>query len=132
MRSKLIAFNIAFISLFIFNLMPNHTCLAQNASSEQIQQAQETALKEKQLQTKKDDSIKIFVKKIVIKGATCLTQKDIYSVIKLFQNKWLKKDDINQIADLISSLYMQKGFLDKPADISFKFVNFVLEVEIKE
>jgi len=74
-----------------------------------IGRSQEILREDKALRQKIEQGEQFFVEKIVLKGASKLSQEEIRDIIVPFQDSWMTKKDIQQIIDALKSAYEKKG-----------------------
>lgn len=67
--------------------------------------------KEKKAKVKYRDAEKIFVKRFTVEGATLIDEQTIRSLVESFENKKLALEDINTVAEKITGVYRQRGYL---------------------
>ena len=106
---------------------------AQGPSASQIQRSQEFLEKEEALQEKLRE--KVFIQKIEVEGATLIPAGRIKDTVAPFQNKWLGKKDIGQIAELIRQLYyiyIEEGKSELALEVSHEVEGSILKIRIKE
>lgn len=120
------AFTILFIIFGSFNL-----CFSQPTMGE-IDKMQQDIEMEKALRTEIEKGKKAFIKKIVVKGVTLLTEDQLKEIILPFKNHWLTESDINLILDSLTSAYKQKGLEGQPSKISFRIKKSLLEIIVEE
>lgn len=106
----------------------HYTIFAQPPVGE-IQRAEEILEKEKILREKLEKKEKIFIKKIIIEGASLISEEKLEEIILPFPRKWLSKEDIQQILEQILQAYKQK---DKEPEISYQIRKRQLKILIKE
>ena len=105
-------------------------CPAQVSSMSQIQRSQEILQKQEELTKKLEQQEKVFIKKIKVVGAAFLSEDRIKEIILPFQKKWLEKEDIRQILDLIKQAYIEKA--KKEPAITYQIKKQELEVQVNE
>jgi len=99
-----------FIILAFFSLSILSLCFAQDTAS-QIERSQEIIRGEEELMHKINREEKAYIEKIVIKGATKLSDDEINGIILPYQKKHLSKEDIQQVIELIKQKYEVKGII---------------------
>lgn len=117
------------LTLF-FSLSFNNLCFAQSVS--QIEKSQQDLEKERALRAKIEQEEKVFVKKIIIEGATLISAERIKEIILPFQKRWLSKEEILQILHSLTAAYKEKGYSDQPAKISYQIKKASLKIKIEE
>lgn len=95
----------------------------------EVLRSQELILEEKSLRDKVID-YKVFIKKIIIKGADLLSQDKIKKIILPFEKKWLTKYDIQTIEDLIRQAYNKQGIPEEKLKLSSKVEKNILEITL--
>lgn len=76
---------------------------------------------------------RVFIKKINVFGFTLVSQKEIEGIIKLFENKELSLSELQKIADLITDIYRQKGYVTSRAYLPpQKIEEGILEIRVLE
>jgi hemolysin activation/secretion protein len=128
MKKILIIVNLFFV--FLGGNMEN-VCLAQSSAS-QIQRAQEILEKERALSQKLEEPQKIYIKKIMVEGASLLSPEEIREIISSFQKRWLTKEDIQQIMESFRQAYQRRGYAKQPAKISYRIEKRNLIIVIEE
>lgn len=105
-------------------------CFAQKTAGE-IARFEELLEEEAALRQKINSPDKVFVKKISIKGAELLNEKEIGEIIPPLEGHWLTEDDINQIAGALTQAYEKKGVKLAADEITTEIKGDILEVCIK-
>lgn len=78
-------------------------------------------------------SEKMLIKKIVVTGATILTENDIKDIVTPFENKELPLSEMQKVADLITEAYRTQGYITSRAYIPpQKIENNKFEIKIIE
>lgn len=98
----------------------------------QVQRTHEILEKEKALREKIEKEEKVFIKRIVVEGASLLSKDEIDKIILPFQRHWLSKEDIQQIINLLIQTYNQKGYDASKVNISYEIKKRQLIIEINE
>lgn len=98
---------------------------SQDNSVSTITRSQEMIEKESALRENINKNDKIYLKKVVIKGAASIDKEKIKEMLRPFKNYWISKDDIQSIIDSISAIYQEK-------EISYKINKNTLNVSVKE
>ncbi len=76
---------------------------------------------------------KLFIKKINVIGVTLISQRQIQEIITPFENKELTLRDFQKIADLITDIYRQKGYITSRAYLPpQKIEEGILEIRVIE
>jgi hemolysin activation/secretion protein len=120
------------IFIFLFLILSfSCFCFAQTTPA-QLQRSQEILEEERTLRGKLEKEEKVYIKKIMVKGATLLNAKQIREIILPFQKHWLTKDDIQQILALIERSYINNGYVTKLKGISYQVKKRILEIQIEE
>jgi hemolysin activation/secretion protein len=121
----------AFITL-IFIAVFSNTCFSETPSMGQIQKSQQDLELDKSLRLEAEKGQKVLIKKIIVKGATLITEDQIKQVILPFKNHWLTQSDIELILSSVANIYKQNGCQGEPARISYEVKEGNLEVNIEE
>jgi len=83
--------------------------------------------------TQEAGGLKILIKNISVTGVTVFSVDKIKSITKEYENKELTLKDIQKIADLITDLYRQKGYITSRAYVPpQKMKDGVLEIKVME
>ena len=100
-------------------------------SVSQMQRAQDLLEKERALSQKLEEPQKIYIKKIIVEGATLLSPEEIKEIISPLQRRWLTKEDIQQIMESLRQAYQRKGYTKQPAKISYRIEkkNLIIVIE---
>jgi len=106
--------------------------LAKIPTASQIEKTQEDLEKEKALRELIEEGQKVFIKKIIIKGVTLLTQEEIKDIVQPFQKHWLSQGDVQQILEMLKQTYKEKGYPGQPAKILTQIEKGQLIIEITE
>ncbi|MCX7661198.1 MAG: hypothetical protein N2Z79_00765 [Candidatus Omnitrophica bacterium] len=93
--------------LFVISLCLSFSSFSQVPTAE-IQRQQELLEKERELRKRIDKEPRIFIKKIILKGVSLLSEEEYKKIILPFQKRWLTKEDIQQILEKLSEVYKQK------------------------
>jgi len=117
-----------YILTLFFSLTFNNLCFAQPVS--QIERSQEILEQEKILREKIEQEEKVFIKKIIVKGTTQVSEEQIKEIILPYQKKWLTKNDIQCLIDSFKECY-QKQVQEIPA-ISYKIEGRKLIIEVTQ
>jgi len=121
----------AFTILF-FMLVSFSPCFPQSPSAGKIEKMQQDLEMEKALRTELEKGKKVFIKKVILKGATLITEEQLKEIILPFKDRWLSGSGINLILDSITSAYKQKGYEGQPEKITFQVKDGNLEISIEE
>lgn len=119
----------ALISLFLI-LGFFYLSIAQTPPTGQIERSQEILQKEGIFKDKIEKQEKIYIKRIIVKGATLLDQEQIREIILPFQRHWLTKDDIRHLVDSLKQSYQQQS-REVPV-ISYVVEGGKLIIEVKQ
>lgn len=98
----------------------------------QLERSQEMIEKEEALRSKLENQEKVFINKIIISGSTILPEEDLKDINLAHKRKWLTKDDIQQILELIKQRYETEGYPTDSLKIDYKIKKNNLEVQIEE
>lgn len=120
----------ALITLFLF-LCAFTPCFSQPTPA-QIERSQELLDKEKALREELERGEKVFVKKVIVKGATLLKPEKIEAIILPLEGHWLTKEDIRQVRALIEQAYLENGYLNEIKGVSSLVKKQILEIQIEE
>ena len=121
--------SIVFVLLLIFT-----SCNAgwSQPTMGEINKTQQDIEMEKALRTEVEKGKKVYIKKIVVKGATLITEDQLKEIVLPFKNHWLGESDINLILESIINAYKQKGYEGQPSKISFRIKKSLLEINVEE
>jgi len=108
------------------------SCQAQGPSVSQIEKSRQDLEMDRALRIEVEKGKKVFIKKVIVKGATLITEEQLKEIILPFNNHWLTQADINLILDSIAGAYTQKGYAGQPARASFQIKYGFLEISIEE
>ncbi|MCM8787845.1 MAG: hypothetical protein NC935_07355 [Candidatus Omnitrophica bacterium] len=120
------------LEIILFSLFFKFYSFAQHPSASQIERTHQILKEEQTLQEKLQKEDKVFIKKIIIKGISLLTEDEIKKMILSFQKHWLSKTEAQQILEEIKQVYAQKGYKNQLLKISFKIKKNYLIIEVKE
>jgi hemolysin activation/secretion protein len=73
-----------------------------------IARSQDMLRQDEALRQEIEQGKKVFVEKIVLKGASKFSEKEIKDIISPFERNWLTKKDIQQIIDSLKAAYVKK------------------------
>lgn len=119
-----------FVFFFIFGIL--NFCFAQ-ATPSQIERMEEVLREQEALRKKIEEPEKIYIKKIIIEGVTLLSESEIKDIIAPFQKRWLTKEDIREILELIKQVYKEKGYSEELIKISYRVIkNRQLKIKVEE
>jgi len=118
--------------LFIFSIHAKVNCFAQSSSASQAQRTEELLEKERQLEEKIQQPEKIYIKNIIVQGASLLDQEKIKEIIEPFSKYWLTKGDIQKIMDAIKVAYQKKGVLEQLVKVSYEVNEESLLIKVEE
>lgn len=106
--------------------------LAAPPSTAQEERSHEILQKDQELRAKIEEGEKVFIEKIVVKGASALSKEQLDKLVSPFEKQWLSQDDIAGLEDAIRQLYIGKGHKKNPSEISSQISQDVLEITVKE
>lgn len=75
---------------------------------------------------------KFFIKKILIKGVTILSEDTLKEIILPFEKKWLTKGDIQEMLDAIKQAYKKAGLPEEKIKLSSQVKKRTLEIIVEE
>lgn len=82
---------------------------------------------------KDDGEEKIFVKQIFISGNKKISTKKLRKIIRNFENKYLKKSDLQKLQNDIMNLYIKKGYIFVTPLLDIHEIDdFILKIKIIE
>lgn len=81
-----------------------------NAEGAVADQVEETKPVE-EIESIKEEADKVLINKIIVSGNTILPNSEIYAIVASFEGKELSMADMQQVADLVSDAFRQKGFI---------------------
>lgn len=125
-------FALSVILFFLCSLIEARGAAFAQTSASQIERTQEMTQNEEVLRNKIEEPKKSFIKTIIVQGASLLSKDQIKEIVLPFQNRWLSKDDIQEIMRSLSAAYGQKGYQNQPAGISYEVKKNSLIISIKE
>lgn len=103
---------------------------------EEIEREKEKPKIEKRLPLEEKPALpgeKVTIKDIKVIGATLLAQEEVNKIIVPYKNRVLTLRDMQEVADLITDAYRQKGFITSRAYLPpQKIVNGVMEIRVIE
>jgi len=102
------------------------------AGTGQVQRSEELIGQEQALQEKIEKPEKFLIKNIEIDGAVFLNQDQLSEIKELFEDRWLTKNDIEQLIDLIKQAYDETGRLDDIKDITYEIKKNTLQIKIEQ
>ena len=118
------------VILFICSVTgAREACFAQAPTASQIERTQKDLEKEKALRETIEKGQKVFIKKIIVKGATLLSEEQIKETILPFQKHWLTKEDIQRLIDSLKQLYQQQTQQVPTVSYEIKSRNLVINIE---
>jgi len=136
MFKNLVLLPILFITAIFFLLSPVYSQVPSSQTGGGVEQQEREIEKEKRLREKIekprvvpeiDEEIvpskerplsedeKVLIKEIIVEGASLVSAGEIEEVISIFKNTELTLKDMQKVADLITDLYRQKGYLTSRA-----------------
>ena len=101
-------------------------------SASQIQQAQEALDKESALRQKLQQPQKFYIKKIIVQGASLLTEEKLKQIISPLERHWLNIQDIQLIIETVRQAYTEKNHPLGPAQISHEIKGRFLIIKVAE
>jgi len=101
------------------------------ASPEQIQRSQEILQEDKMLREKIGQEIKVFIEKVVVKGADDLSKEEINNLALPYLKRWLKESEIREFIDQVKELYAKKSHDGISFEVSRKINGSTLEIIIR-
>lgn len=113
--------------LIVSLLSVQFACYGEPISGSDILRNQELIKQDQELREKAIET-KVYIKKIVVTGATLLSQDEIKEITSLFEKKWLTKFDIQTMEDLIKQAYSKKGVPPEQIQLSFEVKKGVLTI----
>jgi len=120
------------LAAFLFLMFNSAAYPSQNESASTIARSQEMIEKEESLRGNINKNEKMYLKKIVIEGATLIDKEKIKETLQPFKTRWISKDDIQLIIDAISAIYQEKGYAEKIEGITYKVNKNTLNISVKE
>lgn len=118
------------IALIIFGIVSNLAAQSVPSASE-IERSQELLNEQRELNRRIYDEDKVFVERIILKGASALTSGQIDGILGAFEQKWFSRHDIQGLIDAIEMTYKNNNLPIKP-QISYQVNNDSLEITVKE
>lgn len=121
-----------FVAALIIIFAALDLSLAQTPTASQIQRTQELLEKERALQEKIKTGTKVFVKFIVVQGASLINKEEISQITSGFKNRWLSQSEIKEILGLVRELYRQGGYQGRVSEVFYKMEKNSLIITVKE
>lgn len=104
---------------------------AEPISGAEILRSQELIQKDESWRQKIKEE-KFFIKKILIKGVTILSEDTLKEIILPFEKKWLTKGDIQEMLDAIKQAYKKAGLPEEKIKLSSQLKKRTLEIIVEE
>jgi len=123
--------NKALVWFLLLGFVLTHPCLAQ-VSPSQIQRSQEILEKEQALRKRIEEEDRFFVETITLEGATLISNEEIKEFTLPYHNRWLTKEDIEEIIQLVKQSYEQKGHAQDTLKIDYRIDKENLIINIIE
>ena len=106
--------------------------LAALSPTAQDERSREILREDKELRARIEEGEKVFIEKIVVKGVSSFSKKELDEVIRPFEKQWLSQKDIENLEDAARQLYLGKGYTKTPPVISSQISQNILEITIEE
>lgn len=127
---------IRFISgslLFVALVFTFHSLvLAAPPSTAQEERSEELLRQNKELRDRIEKEEKVFIEKIVVKGASALSKKQLDELTLPLEKQWLSQSDIAGLEDAVRQLYIGNGHKKNPPGISSRISQDILEITVQE
>jgi len=121
------------VILFIaFSVILVATATAAPSLTVREERSREILQEDKDLRAKIAEGEKVFIEKIVIKGASAVSREQLDEATLPFQKRWLAQRDIEGLEDAVRQLYLGKGYKENPPEIFSQVSQNILEITIKE
>lgn len=118
------------VALILPALVPTKS-MAQTTAA-QIQRAEDLTSEEINLRKKLAEDGRVFINKIIVKGAGLISGESIDQIISGFQKHWLTPSDIQQIIEQIKQVYQQSGLAGQLDKIEYQIKGNNLKILIQE
>jgi hemolysin activation/secretion protein len=127
-------FTIVFSVLLFFSFIVSVSGFAGIAPSvsQKALRSEEILRKEETLRKRIEEPPKSYVKKIVIEGSSILSEEEIAKISQRFEKRWLTKQEIQQVLDLIKEVYKEKGYPEKIGEITAEVKGKTLKIMVAE
>ena len=129
MRKPKEIFALFVILFFLCSVIGVRQASFAQTSASQIERTQEDLEKDRMLRENIEKGQKVFIKEIIVKGITLLTEEQIKEIILPFQKHWLSKDDIQRIIDSLQQSYQQKSQAIPIISYQVKGRKLIIDVE---
>lgn len=129
----IICLNVLVIGYLFFGEKTLKISFAAPTTAGTIERSQEILQQDNVLRQKIEQKERFFVKKIILKGASKLSEEEINNIIVSSQGGLMTKKDIQQIIDSLKSAYEKKGINPDRIKITYKLKKSgILEIDLKE
>lgn len=98
----------------------------------QIQRQEELLRQEEKLRERIQEEARVYIKKIMVEGASLLSEEEIKEITSSFQKRWLTKEDIQQVMESLKQAYKDKGYTGEPLKISYQIKQRSLIIRVEE
>ncbi|MDD5155514.1 MAG: ShlB/FhaC/HecB family hemolysin secretion/activation protein [Candidatus Omnitrophica bacterium] len=149
MTAKLSASFFSFLSCFCllsFSLAAEPPSMSSQERTEQLQRQEKSLIRRIEQEKQKpqieeqlppqpapaaESTEKVLIKNIEVAGATLISEEKIQEIISPFKNKELTLGDMQKVADLITDVYRQRGFITSRAYLPpQKIEEGILEIRV--
>ncbi|MDD2702667.1 MAG: POTRA domain-containing protein [Candidatus Omnitrophica bacterium] len=121
---------ICLICLFLFTSLTVSFAQSSAQTASQIQKSLEDLEKSARLEKRIESGEKSYIKDIVVEGVTLLGSDEVNFLIKPYLKRWLTRNDIQQLIDLIKDLYQKNS--QNPPQVSSRIEGRKLIIKVKE
>lgn len=123
------------ISVLVFSipaLLISNAGHCDPASPEQIQRSQEILQEDKMLREKIGQEIKVFIEKVVVRGADDLSKEEINNLALPYLKRWLKESEVREFIGQVKEFYAKRSRDDSSLEINHQIKNSTLEIIVKD
>ena len=106
--------------------------LAAPSQTAQEERSREILLEDKDLRAEIAEGEKVYIEKIVIKGASAVSREQLDEATLPFCKRWLTQRDIEGLEDTMRQLYLDKGYKESLPEIISEASQNILEITVKE
>jgi outer membrane protein assembly factor BamA len=116
--------------LFLFTPLTVFFARSSAQTVSQVQKSLEDLEKSARLEKRIESGEKSYIKDIVVEGVTLLGSDEVNFLIKPYLNRWLTRNDIQQLIDSIKDQYQKNS--QKPPQVSFRREGRKLIIQVEE
>lgn len=129
---KKITIMVSILLLFSFIFSVSGFAGISISQTSQALRSEEILQKDQALMKQIEQPIKSYIKKLIIQGASLLNEEEIAKISQRYEKKWLSKQEIQQVMDLIKEVYKEKGYSEKIEEITAEVNGKTLKIKIVE